>query len=118
MSLNTFIIRLRIGIEHSTITGTNANTISAGLLLGFYVLKAALNFVLQYWGHIVGVRIQADMRAELFQTVVKKQPARKQYGEIEKVHTEIHCGKELTHHLVLSAFGFDEVFVGYARGAV
>ncbi|MDE6586446.1 MAG: ABC transporter ATP-binding protein/permease [Clostridia bacterium] len=37
-----------------------------GLLLGLYVIKAVLNYVLQYWGHIVGVRMQADMRRELF----------------------------------------------------
>lgn len=35
-------------------------------LLGIYLIKSFLNFVLQYWGHIVGVRIQADMRKELF----------------------------------------------------
>lgn len=39
---------------------------AAGLLLGFYIIKAVLNFVLQYWGHLVGVRMQADMRRELF----------------------------------------------------
>ena len=38
----------------------------AGFLLGLYTIKAVLNFVLQYWGHLVGVRMQADMRSELF----------------------------------------------------
>jgi len=37
------------------------------VLLGIYILKAILNFIIQYWGHIVGVRIQADMRHELFE---------------------------------------------------
>ena len=36
------------------------------ILLAIYAVKAALNFILQYWGHLVGVRIQADMRRELF----------------------------------------------------
>jgi len=40
--------------------------ILCSILLGIYILKAILNFILQYWGHIVGVRIQADMRKELF----------------------------------------------------
>ena len=40
-------------------------------LLVFYVIKAALNFVLQYWGHMVGVRIQSDMRRELFDHIQK-----------------------------------------------
>lgn len=39
---------------------------SSGILLAIFVIKAALNYVLQYWGHLVGVRIQADMRSELF----------------------------------------------------
>lgn len=43
----------------------------AGLLLGLYIIKACLNYVLQYWGHIVGVRIQADMRSELFNHLQK-----------------------------------------------
>lgn len=40
--------------------------IAAIALLLIYILKSLLNFVIQYWGHIVGVRIQGDMRKELF----------------------------------------------------
>jgi len=35
-------------------------------LLAIYIIKALLNFVVQYWGHTVGVRIQADMRNDMF----------------------------------------------------
>lgn len=42
-----------------------------GLLLGLYIIKAGLNFVLQYWGHLVGLRMQADMRRELFMHIQK-----------------------------------------------
>ncbi|MBR5795036.1 MAG: ABC transporter ATP-binding protein [Erysipelotrichaceae bacterium] len=35
-------------------------------LVVIYILKAILNFIIQYWGHIVGVRLQADMRQDLF----------------------------------------------------
>lgn len=38
----------------------------AAVLLGIYVLKAGLNYFIQYWGHIVGVRIQGDMRRDMF----------------------------------------------------
>lgn len=38
----------------------------AGVLLFIYIIKAFLNYVIQYWGHIVGVRIQGDMRKEFF----------------------------------------------------
>lgn len=40
--------------------------IAAIVLLLIYISKSLLNFVIQYWGHIVGVRIQGDMRKELF----------------------------------------------------
>ena len=40
--------------------------ICSGVLLGIFLLKAAMNYVITYWGHVVGVRIQADMRNELF----------------------------------------------------
>ena len=43
----------------------------AGALLGLYVIKAVLNYILQYWGHLVGVRMQADMRSELFSHLQK-----------------------------------------------
>ncbi|MDE5943244.1 MAG: ABC transporter ATP-binding protein/permease [Clostridia bacterium] len=43
----------------------------AGVLLALYVIKAGLNYFLQYWGHVVGVRIQADMRSELFRHLQK-----------------------------------------------
>ena len=41
--------------------------ILCGVLLGIYIIKAILNFIIQYWGHIVGVRIQGDMRKDLFE---------------------------------------------------
>lgn len=40
--------------------------IMCSILLCIYILKAFLNFVIQYWGHIVGLRIQGDMRKDLF----------------------------------------------------
>ncbi len=35
-------------------------------LLAIYVLKAGLNYFIQYYGHVVGVRMQADMRRDIF----------------------------------------------------
>lgn len=45
--------------------------VAAGALLALYVIKAGLNYVLQYWGHLVGLRMQADMRRELFNHLQK-----------------------------------------------
>ena len=38
----------------------------SAVLLGVFILKAVLNYIITYWGHVVGVKIQGDMRAELF----------------------------------------------------
>ena len=43
----------------------------AGVLLGIYILKAGLNYFIQYYGHIVGVRMQADMRRDMFKRLQK-----------------------------------------------
>ena len=37
-----------------------------GVLLFVYVLKAFLAYIIQYWGHVMGVRIQGDMRKDFF----------------------------------------------------
>ena len=36
------------------------------MLLVIYCLKAVFNYVMGYYGHVVGVRMQRDMRADLF----------------------------------------------------
>ncbi len=43
----------------------------AGVLVGIYLLKAGLNYFIQYWGHIVGVRMQAAMRSDMFRKLQK-----------------------------------------------
>jgi len=42
-----------------------------GVLLAIYIAKIFLNYFIQYWGHIMGVRIQGDMREEFFRHVQK-----------------------------------------------
>lgn len=36
------------------------------VLLLIYVFKAVLTYIVQYWGHLLGVRIQGDMRSAMF----------------------------------------------------
>ena len=43
----------------------------AVVMLLIYVAKCFLNFVVQYWGHIVGVRMQGDMRRDMFKHLQK-----------------------------------------------
>ncbi|MBQ4577484.1 MAG: ABC transporter ATP-binding protein [Clostridia bacterium] len=41
------------------------------VMLVIYAAKCLLNFVVQYWGHIVGVRMQGDMRRDMFRHLQK-----------------------------------------------
>ncbi len=43
----------------------------SGVLLGIYLLKMVLNYIVSYWGHVVGVRMQGDMRRDMFQKLQK-----------------------------------------------
>ncbi len=41
------------------------------VLLAIFILKAGLNYIIQYWGHYVGLCIQKDMRSEMFRHLEK-----------------------------------------------
>lgn len=36
------------------------------VLIGSYILKALFTFIVTYWGHLLGVRMEADIRRDLF----------------------------------------------------
>ncbi len=40
--------------------------IASAVLLGVYVIKAACTYVVSYHGHVMGIRMQKDMRQDLF----------------------------------------------------
>ncbi|MBW7474101.1 ABC transporter ATP-binding protein/permease [Paenibacillus oenotherae] len=40
-------------------------------LLGIYIISAGLHFVVTYWGHMLGINIETDMRKKLFDRVQK-----------------------------------------------
>ena len=41
--------------------------LTALFLLAIYVVKAIFQYIIGYWGHVVGVRMQRDMRRDLFE---------------------------------------------------
>ncbi|HEY8364962.1 MAG TPA: ABC transporter ATP-binding protein [Haloplasmataceae bacterium] len=41
----------------------------AAVLLGLYIFKIFLEVIVNYWGHIMGTRIEHDMRSDLFQKI-------------------------------------------------
>lgn len=46
-------------------------SVSAGLLV-LYLVSTFLQFVVNYWGHMLGINIETDMRQQLFQHVQKQ----------------------------------------------
>ena len=72
------------------------------VMLLIYVAKACLNFVVQYWGHIVGVRMQADMRRDMF-TKLQKLPfaffdENKTGVIMSRMINDLQNVSELAHH--------------------
>lgn len=49
----------------------NAIIISSLAILGLYILKIAFNYFVGYWGHVLGSRIEFDMRRDLFTHIQK-----------------------------------------------
>ena len=71
------VIVAACNLYYPTLAGQIINDYSAGetvtpiiiaslLLLGLYLLKSVCNYIVGYLGHVVGVRMQADMRRDLF----------------------------------------------------
>lgn len=89
------------------------------VLLGVYIIKLFLNYCLQYWGHIVGVRIQGDMRKAMFKKLEKLPYSF--YDEIQtgtimsRIINDLMDISELAHHgpedLFLSMVTFIGAFI-------
>lgn len=72
------------------------------VMLGIFIVKAVLNYCVTYWGHLVGVKIQGDMRLQLF-THLEKLPF-SYYDETKvgsimtRVTNDLFEISELAHH--------------------
>lgn len=74
----------------------------SAVLLGIYLLKWLLNFIINYYGHIVGVRMQADMRRDLF-IHLEKMPfsffdKNKTGSVMSRLINDLNDVSELGHH--------------------
>ena len=74
----------------------------SGALLCIYLLKAVLNYIIQYWGHVVGVRIQGDMRRDMFRHMQKLPFAffdeNKTGTLLSRMVNDLQDVSELAHH--------------------
>ncbi|MEF9991723.1 MAG: ABC transporter ATP-binding protein [Romboutsia sp.] len=76
--------------------------IFAVTLLVIFVAKAGLNYFMQYWGHVVGVRMQGDMRSYVF-THLQKLPSsyfndNKSGVIMSRIINDLMDISELAHH--------------------
>ena len=74
----------------------------AALLLGLYFVRMMLNYFIQYYGHVMGVRMQAAMRSDMFKHL-EKLPYRfydnNETGKImSRMTTDLWEVSELAHH--------------------
>lgn len=72
------------------------------LLLGVYIVNALLNYFIQYYGHMVGTRMQADMRNDLFSHMqrlpVKFFDHNKTGALLSRITGDLFDVSELAHH--------------------
>ena len=108
----SFIIAI-IGIGYPVITrymlsdwipNKNINFVIIGScsLVGIYLVRALLRYFVQYYGHVMGVKMQADMRRELFEKLQKLPYSYFDEHEVGKLLTRITNDlqdvSELAHH--------------------
>ncbi|MGW9126904.1 ABC transporter ATP-binding protein [Paenibacillus chitinolyticus] len=65
LAVNLFLDKLLPGQDWSLITW------ACIALLAIYLLNMVLNYVVTYWGHMLGVNIETDMRKKLFDHIQK-----------------------------------------------
>ncbi len=71
-------------------------------LVGLYLLVAVLNYIINYWGHVVGIRMEADMRRDIFshlQTLSFRFYDNNRTGQLmSRVVNDLNDITELAHH--------------------
>ncbi len=77
-------------------------SILLGLALLAYVLRAFLQYVINYWGHVLGVHIEADIRTDLFSHIQSLQFSffdKQRTGKLmSRITTDLFEITELAHH--------------------
>ena len=72
------------------------------VLAGIYIIKSILTYIVGYWGHVLGVRIQGDMRRDLFhhiQTLPFSYFDNNKTGSImSRILNDLFEVSELAHH--------------------
>lgn len=80
----------------------NGITYLAIILFGIYIIKFFCNYFMNYWGHVVGVRMQGDMRKDIYKKLQNfpiKFFDNTQTGSImSRIVNDLQEVSELAHH--------------------
>ena len=72
------------------------------VLIGLYLVVAVLTYVINYWGHVVGIRMEADMRRDIFSHLTRlsfRFYDRNRTGRLmSRVVNDLNEITELAHH--------------------
>ncbi len=83
--------------------------LATAALLAIYALNTALQYVVTYWGHMLGINIETDMRTKLFDHIQKLSfryfDNTKTGNLIARITTDLQDIGELAHH------GPEDVFI-------
>lgn len=88
-------------------------------VLTAYIMRAVMLYIVNYWGHLLGIRIEADMRRDIFshiQTLPFSFYDKQRTGKLlSRVTTDLFEITELAHHgpedLLISVLTFFGAFV-------
>lgn len=76
--------------------------IAGGVLLLLYVIRMLLNYFVQYYGHVMGVRMQAQMRSDMFEHLEKLPYSyfdKQETGKLmSRMTSDLFDVSELAHH--------------------
>lgn len=94
----------------------DALLISAAVLAAVYILKAICQYIVGYYGHMVGVRMQADMRRDLFMKYERLPFSyfddHKTGDLLSRLTTDLWDVSELAHHGPENLFLAVLMFIG------
>ena len=103
LAINQFIDRLLPSKDWPLIL------LAAAGLLGIYALNTVLQYVVTYWGHMLGINIETEMRRRAFDHIQKLSfrffDNHKTGHLIARITTDLHMIGELAHH------GPEDVFI-------
>ncbi len=95
------LTRLLIG-EYLPSGNSRKIIITLILMMGIYIIKTILTFIRVKWGHILGVRMETDMRRDLFSHIQKLSFSyfdRVKTGHLmSRISNDLNIISEVAHH--------------------